>query len=148
MLGRDVLVLEPRHLVEGGHEDLAQSCAWGRLAAADLLGAAFEHRLEARGERLGLDLHPPQEGGDQTVVLVEQGEQEVFGLDGGVLEAGSRRLGGLEGLLGTFGESIKAHVLWIPRRSPRQPPGHGAAAQHDARGVGAAPSGRQTAGSG
>ena len=121
MLGGDVLVLEPGHLVKGGHEDVAKSRASGRLTAADLLGAALEHRLEAGGERLGLDLHPPQEGGDQPLILVEQGEQEVFGQDGGVLEAGGRRLGSLEGLLGTFGESIKAHVFSIPRGHGGQP---------------------------
>ncbi len=137
MLGGDVLVLEPGHLVEGAHENVAKSRASGRLTAADLLGAGFEHRLEARGKRLGLDLHPPQEGGDQPVILVEQGEQEVFGQDGGVLEAGGRRLGGLESLLGTFGESIKAHVLSIPRGHGGQPPPRrrdsGPARDYDAR---------------
>ena len=121
MLGRDVLVLEPRHLVEGGHEDVAEGWARRWLAAADLLGTGFEHRLEASGEWLRLDLHPPQERGDQPIVLVEQGEQEVFGQDGGVLEAGGRRLGSLEGLLGTLGESIKTHLFSIPRRPPGQP---------------------------
>ena len=123
VLGRDVLVLEPGHLVEGRHQHGAESGAHGGLGGADLLGPRLERRLQARGQRLGLHLEAPQQSGDQALVLVEQGEQEVLGLDGGVLEAGGGRLGGLQCLLGTFGESIQAHVLCIPRGAAREPPG-------------------------
>ena len=121
VLGGDVLVLEPGHLVEGGHQHGAERGAHGGLGGADLLGSRLQRRLQARGQRLGLHLEAPQQGGDQAVVLVEQGEQQVLGLDGGVLEAGGGRLGGLQCLLGAFGESIKTHVLCIPRDGAPEP---------------------------
>jgi hypothetical protein len=50
---------------------------------------------------------------------MEQGEKEMLGLDGGMLEAGRRHLGGLEGLLRTLGEPVETHDLCIPR-APRR----------------------------
>ena len=122
VLGGDVLVLEPRHLVEGGHEHVAERVADGRLAAAELLRARLELALEPRGQRLRGDLEALQQRGHQAVLLAQQGEQQVLGLDPGVLHGGGRLLGGLQGLLGAFGEAIKSHGGVIPQRRRRQIP--------------------------
>ena len=119
MLGGDVLVLEPRHLVEGGHEHVAQRVADRRLAAAELLGARVELALQARGQRLRRHLEALQQGGHQPVLLAQQREKEVLGLDPGVLHGGSRLLSGLQGFLGSFGEAVEAHAGVIPPSGER-----------------------------
>ncbi len=110
MFGRDVLVLEPRHLVERRHQHLAQGVAHRRLAPAELLGAALELGFEAGGERLRRHLEPLQQGWHQPVLLAKQREQEVIRFHSRVLQLLSRLLSRLQGFLGSFGETVEAHT--------------------------------------
>ncbi len=108
MLGGHVLVLEPRHLVEGGHQDGAQ-LRTDRRVSTDLLGPRLQRRLQARGEGLRRNLETPQQGWHQPLGLLQEREQQVLGIDGGILECLRRLLSGLQGLLGTFGEAVEPH---------------------------------------
>ena len=114
VLGGDVLVLESRHLVEGGHEHVAQRVTDSGLAATELLGPSVELALQARRQRLRRNLEALQQGGHQPLLLAQEREKKMLGLDPGVLHGGSGLLSGLQGFLGSFREAIEAHGGVIP----------------------------------
>jgi hypothetical protein len=99
VLGGDVLVLEAAHLVERCHEQAAERLADPRLAAAVLLGTRLQERLQPGAQRLGGHLEPAEESGHQPVRLLQQGEEKVLGLDGGVLQGLRHLLRRLQRLL-------------------------------------------------
>src|ERR1700694_5778925 len=96
MLGGHVLVFESRHLVEGGHEHVAQRAADRRLPATVLFGTRLELGLQTRGQRLGGDLAALGERGHKPILLMQQGKKEVLRLDGGVLKRRCRLLSSLK----------------------------------------------------
>ena len=116
VLGGDVLVLEPRHLVEGGHQHLAQRVADGRLAAAELLGAGVELALQPRRQRLRGHLEALQQATAPARPPGAAGRAAGARARPGRAAARRRLLGGLQGLLGAFGEAVKAHGGVIPAR--------------------------------
>jgi hypothetical protein len=61
VFGGDVLVLEPRHLVEGGDQHVAERVADRRLPTAVLLGTRLELGLEPRRQRPRGDLEALQQ---------------------------------------------------------------------------------------
>ena len=110
MLGRDVLVLETAHLVERRHQHGSQRAADGRFGDPDLLRTVLQPRVQARRKRLRRHLEPAQECGHEPLILLEQREQEMLGLDGGMLQLLGRLLGGGQSFLGALRESIQSHV--------------------------------------
>ena len=79
------------------------------LGDPDLLRAVLEGRVQSRGHRLGSDLEAAQQRGDESLVLLEQREQQMLGLDSRMLQLLCRLLCGGQRLLGTFSKSIKSH---------------------------------------
>ena len=75
--------------------------------------------MQARRHRLRCHLETAEERGHQAVLLLEQREQQMLGLDGRMLQLLRRLLRGGQRLLGAFGESIQSHGRLIP------PPGGG-----------------------
>ena len=87
-----------------------------RLGDADLLRPVLEARVQARRHGLRRHLQPAQQRGDQPVLLFEQRQQQVLGLDGRMLQLLRRLLGGGQRFLGTLGESIQSHGRFSTHR--------------------------------
>jgi hypothetical protein len=109
MLGRDELVAELLHFAQRLAESAVELRVEGELgplhgrplaqAALDLLG---------QGARLDAELL--EQGGDDALVLLHEGEQQVQGLETRVLPRAGQLLGGLDGLLGLDGELLELHL--------------------------------------
>ena len=110
MLGADVLVVEPFGFPLGAAQG-------GRQSAPDAGGAGVAVHARALGERpvdacaqLGdVGAEPLDQRRDDAVGLLQQGGEQVFGLDRGVVAAVGDRVGGLQRLLRLRGESVVAH---------------------------------------
>ncbi len=97
-------------LALGGAQDVEQLARGGGLAGAGGdRGQAVERAadLAADGGGVGADL--AQDGDDDPLLLVEQGEQQVLGRRLGVAPVGGEPDRLLEGLLGLDGEAVELH---------------------------------------
>ena len=63
--------------------------------------------MEAGRHRIRRNLETAQQGGNEPILLLEQGEQQVLRFDGGMLQLLCRLLSGGQRFLGTFGESVE-----------------------------------------
>ena len=70
--------------------------------------------MQAGGHRVGGDFETAQQGGNEPILLLEQGEQQMLGLDSRMLQLLRRLLSGGQRLLGTFGESVESHGSLVP----------------------------------
>ena len=110
VLGGDVLVAELAGLALGGAQDVEQLARGRGLAGAGGDGGQAVQRaadLAADGGRIGADL--AQDGADDPLLLVEQGEQQVLRRRLGVAPIGGQPDRLLEGLLGFDGEAFELH---------------------------------------
>ena len=111
VLGGDVLVLELLGLVLGPVDAPSGTAATGSCSAALDLGELVQLLVDpAREEHVGSAPMRCRSGGDDAVLLVEQGPGEVLGLDGLVVLAARERLGLGDGLLGLDGELVELHA--------------------------------------
>ena len=112
VLGRDVLVAEFLGDLEGAVEDARQLAREHRVGrGARDLGAAVELGLDLAGERVGVGAELLENGDDDAVVLLEQGEQEVVAGQLRVAAGARVALGFLECLLGLDGELVQTHAV-------------------------------------
>ncbi len=117
VFGGNVLVLETAHLFESGQQHRPQRAADRGIAHPHLLGAVLERRVQARRHRLRGNLEPAQERRHQAVLLLEERQQQMLGLDRGMLQLLRGLLRGCQRLLRAFGESVESHQLVIPPRA-------------------------------
>ena len=110
---------------------------YSSLSRSRLLPRALDHALEAlggvllpgaaahRGELLDRGLHLARERlgaraqlGEQrahhALLLLQQGQQQVLGLDGLMAALVGQRLRGLDGFLGLDGQLVQPHLSWSP----------------------------------
>ena len=117
VLGRDVLVLEALGLALGLLKVLGQPLADVRPAAAADLRKSLDVRHESGLQRLHLRAGALQQRAGDTLILADQGLEQMLGLDrlvAGVACQLSRVLKRLESLLG---ESFLSHHLWFSHGS-------------------------------
>ena len=110
VLGRNVFVTEFLGDFEGAIEDarqVAREHGVGRRARD--LGAPIELGLDLAGERFGIRAEFLENGDDDAVVLLEQGEQEVISGQLRVAAGARIALRLLERFLRLDGELIRAH---------------------------------------
>ncbi len=123
MLHRHVLVLQASGLPLGGIEQAGQALSDEDLAGCRAgtgdLRAAGEFLAHGRAQLLRLGTGLLQQPWDQTVLLIEKREQQVFPVDLGLPHADGSGLCLLEGFLGLLGETVHVHggvSLLIPTR--------------------------------
>ena len=108
VLGRDVFVAESlRFLLGQLHRPLGARIERQR-AALDLRAPAEDPR-ELLAERLEIDPDSPERLGGHAVVGLDEGGEEVFGVEDGALQLLGEALGGDDGLLGLFGIAVEFH---------------------------------------
>ena len=110
VLGGDVLVLQLAGLALGGAQDVEQLARGGGLARAGGDGGQpveLAADLAADGGGVGADL--AQDGVDDPLLLVEQGEQQVLRRRFRVAAVGGEPDRLLQGLLGLDGEAVELH---------------------------------------
>jgi hypothetical protein len=119
VLGRQVLVVELRALLVGRLEELERGgrercVAHGRAAH---LRPATERFVDANAHRAHVDADALEHAVDDTLGLLEQRAQEVFGRDLGVTGLSAGRLRGADRLLGLACElvGIECHGLTFSR---------------------------------
>ena len=102
MLGREVLVLEALHLRRGRIEQPAKTRPEVGFRAVDL-GQLIELSLEVRRDPTRVDANLLQDVRNRPVLLLEQGEEQVFRRDLLVLSFLGERLRLLDRLLRLLG---------------------------------------------
>ncbi len=99
VLRREVLVLEPLHLRRGRIEQPAKAGTEVRLSPVDL-GQLIELGFDVGGDASRIDASLPQDGRNRPLLLLQQGEEQVFRRDLLVLGFLGKRLRLLDCLLG------------------------------------------------
>ena len=108
VLGRDVLVAEPACLGLGQLHDATGARIHRQRAALDA-GAAGEDGRQLAPEPGQVDAQPAQRLGRDAVVGLDEGGEDVLGVEDRGVEALGRGLGLDDGLLGLLGEAIELH---------------------------------------
>ena len=114
VLGRAVVVLEPLHLLPGGVEDGLEPGAHVLPARPADLREAADLGLDVPPDRLRPGAELRQEGADDAILLLDEREQEMLGLELLVTLAIRQPLGGLNRLLGLDGELVEAKRRHAP----------------------------------
>src|SRR5260370_9427433 len=119
MLGADVLVLEPCGLGFGevGDELHPRRQAW--LRPAMRLWNLREKIANLARDDLGVDVHFPQQLGDDALRLLDQGREQMLGLDLSVVVSLGKLLGADDGFLRLFGVFVDVHFYFLPGPHPR-----------------------------
>ena len=86
----------------------------GQRAAGDL-GAPGEERRRARRGRRQVDADAAERLGRDPLVVLDEGGEEVLGVEDGALEALGERLGADDRLLGLLGEAFEVHGATVLR---------------------------------
>lgn len=73
------------------------------------LGKFGEGTVDFGEEEIGGDFAKSDELGDEALFLFEKREEQVFDIDGLVVETGCLLLGLAEGVLGAFGKFVEVH---------------------------------------
>ena len=119
MLGRDVVVLHALGVTLGGIEGIDGGLRQANFHVAALhLGTFVQLSMELFAEGEGAAGDPGDQGGDDTFVLIDEGEQEVSRLDGLMTVVLGKLLGLKDGLLGFLGEFIEFHRLLLTNHDP------------------------------
>ena len=108
VLGRAVVVLEPLHLIPGRVEDGLEPGAHVLPARAADLREAANLGLDVPPDRVRTGAELRQQGADDAVLLLDEREQEVLGLELLVAFTVRQRLRGLDRLLRLDGELVEA----------------------------------------
>ena len=114
MLGRAIVVLEPLHLLPGRVEDGLEAGSHVLPARARDLRKASDRRQHVPLDRLRAGAELRQEGADHAVLLLDEREQEVLGLELLVAFAIGEPLGALNRLLGLDRELVEAKRRHAP----------------------------------
>ena len=109
VLGRDVLVAESTGLRLGPLDDGLGARVEAQRATLDA-GAPGERRRELAAERGQVDAEAAERLGRDPVVGLDEGAEQVLGVEDRALQPLGGRLGGDDGLLGLLGEAIELHV--------------------------------------
>ena len=117
MLGGDVLVLEPAHLLLGAIEDAREVRGGVRLLRGALDGRLLrELRLALGAQRL--DRLPGALDERAGELLVEERDAQVLGVDLGIAAAARQLLGGGDRFPGLDGQPVEVHLFLSGRISP------------------------------
>ena len=114
MLGGDVLVGEAPGLVLGTLDERARPGVEGQLATLDP-GATRQQRPELDADARGVRAELAQRHGRDALGVLEQGRQDVLGVEHRALRPRGQLLGGEDGLLGLLGVAVELHgdLLWL-----------------------------------
>ena len=108
MLGRDVFVAEPAGLLLAELEDALRPRVERQRPAPDP-GPLAEDPGQLVAERGQVDAEPPERLGGDAVIRLDEGVEQVLGVEDGRLHALGRALGGRDGPLCLFGIAIELH---------------------------------------
>ena len=112
VLGRDVLVAEPAGLLLADLEDALRARVERQRAAPDP-GALAEDAGELVAERREVDAEPAERLGRDAVIGLDEGVEEVLGVEDGRFHPLGDPLSGGNRLLGFLGVSVGLHC-WSP----------------------------------
>jgi hypothetical protein len=115
MFNGDVIIFEPLGFFFGlrqqlrdaiGDVNLVGTAGWARD-----LGQPVDFLLNARPKGVNPDIRLIKDGWGEPARLIEEGEEEVFGIKLLVAVLDSDRLSGSNGFLEFFGKSVEVHNL-------------------------------------
>ncbi len=115
MLGADELVLQPLGFGLGGLRDLSEARGERRLRSA--VGGGLFRQLGAQlvGHRLRLDAHLAQQRRDDAVGLFDERQQQMLGVDLGVVALLGEPLRREDRFLRLLGVLVQIHRLFRVR---------------------------------
>ncbi len=113
VLGRDVVVAQATGLRLGALDDGLGPRVEAERAALDA-GTPGQRRGDLAAERGQVDAEATERLGRDAVVGLDEGAEQVLGVEDRAVQPLRGRLGGDDGLLGLLGEAIELHVrsLW------------------------------------
>ena len=109
VLGRDVVVAEATGLVLGPIDDALGAWIQAQRTAGDA-GPASERGGQLAAERGQVHAEPSERLGRDAVIGLDEGVEQVFGIQDRTLESLGGGLRGHDGFLGLLGESVELHV--------------------------------------